>query len=98
MLLQKPFLRKKKLSNTCIIIFIPDLQYLPENTHSFAFFLNFAAPVKTTGFFIMDENNIPNTNADAQESANASPAEATTATTNAPVAEDSSASNPQPVI
>lgn len=38
---------------------------------------------------MMSENNIPNTNAEAQESANAPQAEATTATTNAPVTEDS---------
>jgi len=50
----------------------------------------------------MDENNIPNTNADGQESANAEQAEATTATTNTPVAEDNtdnaSESTPEPVI
>jgi small subunit ribosomal protein S1 len=67
-----------------------------------AFFLSFAAPNKTTGFLIMDENNIPNTNADEQESANSATEEATAATTNAPVAEDNtdtaSESTPQPVI
>ena len=48
----------------------------------------------------MSENNIPNTNADAQESADAPQAEATTATTNAPAAEEttSAESTTQPVI
>ncbi len=47
----------------------------------------------------MSENNIPNTNADAQESVEAPQAEATAATTNAPVTEEA-ASEPtaQPVI
>lgn len=47
----------------------------------------------------MSEDNILNTNADVQESANAEQAEATTATTNTPVTEESSSeSTPQPVI
>ncbi|MGN6351813.1 MAG: 30S ribosomal protein S1 [Parafilimonas sp.] len=47
----------------------------------------------------MSENNIPNTNAEAQESANAPQAEATTATTNAPVTEDSaSETETQPAV
>ncbi len=47
----------------------------------------------------MSENNIPNTNADVQESAEATLAEATTATTNAPVAEEqTSETTAQPVI
>ncbi|SFQ32850.1 30S ribosomal protein S1 [Parafilimonas terrae] len=47
----------------------------------------------------MSENNIPNTNAEAQESANAPQAEATTATTNAPVAEGSaSETETQPAV
>jgi small subunit ribosomal protein S1 len=54
----------------------------------------------------MSENNITNlpteeagTNADVQESANATQAEATTATTNAPAAEETASEpNPQPVV
>lgn len=47
----------------------------------------------------MSENNIPNTNADAQESANAPQAEATTAITNAPAAEAAASETPaQPVV
>jgi small subunit ribosomal protein S1 len=47
----------------------------------------------------MSENNIPNTNAEAQESADATQAEATTATTNAPVTEDSaSETETQPAV
>ena len=51
-------------------------------------FTYFCRPDLKQRVFIMSENNIPNTNAEAQESANAPQAEATTATTNAPVTED----------
>jgi len=47
---------------------------------------------------MMSENNIPNTNAEAQESANAPQAEATTATTNTPVTEDSANSEASPAV
>jgi small subunit ribosomal protein S1 len=63
----------------------------------------FAAPNKTTGIFIMSENNISNlpeeqegTNADAQETVDSAATEATTtATTNAPVTEEN---NPEPAV